>query len=134
MAVHAVVIHKKDIRASRTQPCALNPTALKSIRDFNENPPGWPKVNRVDLFEPLIYEIKTLHRTRGMAYELRDPMQPWSWRRMLNAMDEPTLERVVGVGIVGIRCQPIYGYYDHSRSHAAKQLYPPVYGDATVPI
>ena len=69
-----------------------------------------------------------------MAYELREPEQPWSWRRMLNGMSDATLERVVGPGIVGIRCQPIHGSYDHSRRHVAKELRYPDYGSVPVPI
>ena len=92
-------------------------------------------VDGVDLFAEDPYSIKTLHRGEGMAYELGEPTQPWSWRGMLNGMQEQTLDRIVGNGIIGICCKPIEGAYDHKRRHAARLLGHPVYDDAApVPI
>ena len=121
------------VRASGTQAWPLNNTALKSIRDSNEDPPGFPN-NGVDLFHIDPFLIKTLHRSKGMDYELKYPLQPWSWRGMLNGMAVPTLERIVGDGITGICCMPIRGSYDHKRRHAAKQLGRPYADAAPVPI
>ena len=57
-----------------------------------------------------------------MHYELTEPDQPWSWRGMLNGMNDATLERVVGLGITGICCMAIHGSYDHARRDAAREL------------
>ena len=85
----------EDVIHEGAQPWQLNNAALKSIRDTNENPPGWPSVSwdhegcgyaGVELFDHDPYPIKTLRRTTGMHYELTDPEQPWSWRKMLNNM------------------------------------------------
>ena len=114
------VVLMEDVRASGEQAWALSNTALKSIRDTHENPPGFPITDAVDLFEHDPFPIKTLHRTTGMRYELTEPEQPWSWRRMLNGMRLETLARVVGPGIIGICCKPIHGSYDQARRHAAK--------------
>ncbi len=127
-------VYKAEIRASGKQAWAFNNTALKSIRDTNENPPGFPAVDGVDLFDHDAYDIKTLHRTKGMDYDLRDPLQPWSWRSMLNSMVEETLEKDIGPGIVGISCKPIRGSYDHCRRNAAEKLGVHFGAGAPVPI
>ena len=120
-------VFKAEIRASPKQPWALNNTALKSIRDGNENPPGVPTTDDgVDLFAEDPYPIKTLQRGKGMGYELGEPTQPWSWRGMLNGMHEETLDRIVGNGIIGICCKPIEGSYDHKRRNAAREVGHPV--------
>ena len=82
------------VRDSGEHAWALSNTALKSIRDTHENPPGSSITDAVYLFEHDPSQIKTLHRTTGMRYELREPEHPWSWRRMLNGMRPETLERV----------------------------------------
>ena len=66
--------------------------------------------------------IKTLVRSKGMDYVLDPTLQPWSWRRMLNGLQSPILERVVGPGITGFSCKPIEGSYDHKRRPAARML------------
>ena len=118
-----------------TQPWALNNTALKSLRDSNEQPPGFPVGDGlVDLTNLDPFEVYTLHRTVGMEYELQEPKQPWSWRRMLAGFNDATLERIVGPGVRRIVCMPITGSYDHKRHHAARlanRQYPP---DAPVPV
>ena len=118
-----------------TQPWALNNTALKSLRDSNEQPPGFPVGDGlVDPTNLDPFEVYTLHRTVGMEYELQQPRQPWSWRRMLAGFNDATLERIVGPGVRRIVCMPITGSYDHKRHHAARQAnrqYPP---DAPVPV
>ena len=125
----------EDIESAPSQARALSNTALKSIRDTNENPPGYPVVGRVDLFEtPDGFLIKTLQRDKGMDYILADPLQPWSWRSMLKGMQRPTMERIVGAGIIDICCMPIEGSYDQKRWHAAKHLDTPFAADAPVQI
>ena len=118
-----------------TQPWALNNTALKSLRDSNEQPPGFPVGGGlVDLTNLDPVEAYTLHRTVGMEYELQQPRQPWSWRRMLAGFNDATLERIVGPGVRRIVCMSIRGRYDHKRHHAARlanRQYPP---DAPVPV
>ena len=69
-----------------------------------------------------------------MPYELQEPKQPWSWRRMLAGFNDATLERIVGPGVRRIVCMAITGSYDHTRHHAARlanRQYPP---DAPVPV
>ena len=128
-------VYKAEVRrASGQQAWALNNTALKSIRDTSEDPPGFPLNEGVDLFLQDPFLIKTLRLTTGMDYELTEPLQPWSWRGMLNSMREETLERVVGPGITGICCKPIHGSYDHARRHAATQLGVEYAQDSPVPI
>ena len=127
----------EDIRriGAGTQPWALNNTALKSLRDSNEQPPGFPVGDGlVDLTNLDPFEVYTLHRTVGMEYELQQPRQPWSWRRMLAGFIDATLERIVGPGVGRIVCMSITGSYDHKRHHAARlanRQYPP---DAPVPV
>ena len=94
----------------------LNSTALKFIRDSNENPPGYPVNQGVDLFLHGSYPVMTLQRTIGTRYAFVFPLQPWSWRAMLMAMDrDGMLERIVGPGIIGFWCMPIQRSYDHKR-------------------
>ena len=87
-----------EMLALGKQTWSLNNTALTLIRDANEHPPGFPANDGMDFFQQDPITINTLHRSKGMHYELRAPLQPWSWRSMLNGMQTPTLERVVGLG------------------------------------
>ena len=60
----------EDIRriGAGTQPWALNNTALKSLRDSNEQPPGFPVGDGlVDLTNLDPCEVYTLHRTAQTA-------------------------------------------------------------------
>ena len=119
------VVTVAEIRTWPPQKWELNNTALKSIRDCGEDPPGYPKMPPgygKELFDRDPFPIQTLRRTKGMHYELVDPVQPWSWRGMLNGFSDPTLVRVVGPGITGICCMPMHGTYDHARRNAAKEL------------
>ena len=128
-----------DVRASGQQAWSLNSTALKHIRDTGEDPPGIPildpgGLDGLDLFDRDPFPIMTLKRSTGMHYELVPPLQPWSWRRMLNAMTDATLKQVVGPGIIGISCEPLPGSYDNARRHAAKVLKFVYAEDAPVPV
>ena len=77
------------------QPWKLNNDALKFIRDTNEDPRGTPEVVCVDLFdEPR--EIMTLVRDTGMDYKFQEPLQPWSWRKMLKAMKPELRDQIFG--------------------------------------
>ena len=111
-----VCVTKENVRASGRQTWSLNNTALKSIRDTHEDPPGTPTTNGVDLFDQDPFLIKTLVRDKGMDYQLVEPEHPWSWRAMLNGMTDTTLERVVGSGITGISCKPMPQSYDQTAS------------------
>ena len=133
----AVVVTVEDIRrsGSGTQRWALNNTALKSLRDSNEQPPGFPTGDgRVDLTNLDPCEVLTLHRTKGMEYELLQPMQPWSWRRMLAGCNNDTLERIVGPGVRRVLCMAIPKSYDHKRHHAARLANRQYRSDAPVPV
>ena len=120
------VVTFDDIRAGPPPHAwALNNTALKSIRDCGEDPPGYPNIAPgygKELFDRDPFPIQTLQRTTGPAFELVGPEQPWSWRGMLNCFDDETLRRLVGPGITGICCMPLPGTYDHARLHAAVAL------------
>ena len=119
------VVSVADLRACPKQAWKLNSTALKSIRESGEDPPGHPVMQPgygLELFDLDPFPIATLKRTTGMHYELTEPQQPWSWRGMLNGMNDATLERVVGPGITGICCMAMHGSYDHARRNAAREL------------
>ena len=114
--------------------------AVATVEDIRRigagtQPPGFPVGDGlVDLTNLDPFEVYTLHRTVGMEYELQQPGQPWSWRRMLAGFNDATLERIVGPGVRRIVCMSITGSYDHKRHHAARlanRQYPP---DAPVPV
>ena len=69
-----------------------------------------------------------------MPYELQEPKQPWSWRRMLAGFNDATLERIVGPGVRRIVCMAIAGSYDHKRHHAARMAQRPYPPNAPVPV
>jgi hypothetical protein len=96
----------RNIGPGDLQPWPLNNTALKSIRDSSEDPPGTPINTGVELINSVVHEVLTLHRGKGMAYELREPKQPWSWRAMLNTLSDALLQRIVGPGINGFGLCP----------------------------
>ena len=54
-------------------------------------------------------ELRTWSESRKWAVTtLRDCVTPrtaWSWKKMLDGMTDAALNRVVGIGIVGITCQ-----------------------------
>ena len=75
----------------------MNNDALKFIRDTHEDPRGTPKVELVDLFEvERPYEIMTLVRDTGMDYKFQEPLQPWSWRKMLKAIKPELRGQIFG--------------------------------------
>ena len=112
-----------EIRKAEYQNWSENSTALKFFRDTNEDPPGVPNVEKVDLFPHSTVDILTLERPngKGEAYNLVQPFHPWSWRAMLNGMDDPTLKYIVGDGIIGITCQPIKDTDDYKRCRAWRE-------------
>ena len=115
-------VHAHDIRASGQQAWDLNSTALKHIRDTNEDPPGNPTVENVDLSQTDTMQIPTLYRTTGEAYELRPPYQEWSWRKMLNSLSDDLLQKIVGPeGITAVLCMPLPGSYDIKRENAFRK-------------
>ena len=141
---HSQVITKEDIRSegplgrlpagSGAQEWSRNNTALKTLRDTNEQPEGVPTRWGVDLTNADPIFIQTCLRTTGVEYKLGEPKQPWSWRAMLHGMSEDTFDRIVGPGITTICCMPITSSYDHKRCHAAKKSGHPYPKSAPVPI
>ena len=102
----------------------MDNTALKSFRFERENPPGTPTDwSGVDLTHRDPCLVLRLKRTKGPAFEMVEPRQEWSWKRMLNRLDDATLERVIGPGVTSIFCKPIgkpgASSYDHKREHHA---------------
>ena len=112
-----VVASAQDLaRINVRQPFKLNNVALKCIRDRNENPPGHPITNGVDLTRSDPYQIGILEKRMigsktardGFDYRFKDGRtQPWSWRQMLAAMNVQDKELVLGsnptLGVVRIR-------------------------------
>ena len=103
----------------------MDNTALKSIRFQGEDPEGTPiDWDGADLTHSDPYLVLTLRRGKAAAFEMVEPQQPWSWRKMLNRFDDATLTRIIGPGVTGSFCQPIgrpgASSYDHMREHVAK--------------
>ena len=103
----------------------MDNTALKSIRFQGESPPGTPlDWSGVDLTHSDPYPVLTVKRDKGPAFEMVEPQQPWSWRKMLNRFDDDTLTRIIGPGVTGVFCQPMghpgASSNDHKREHFAK--------------
>ena len=136
----AVAASAEDLARERVgQPFKLNNIALKYIRDSNENPPGHPTTDRVDLtdFDP--YQIGVLEKGTGMDYWFKPgALQPWSWRQMLAAMSGEAKEKVLGsnppLGVVRITCEPVAGLRDHKRINAVKETGRPYGAGAQVPL
>ena len=84
------IVSMEEIRASGHQPWKLNNTALKYLRDAHEMPRGTPTLEGLEVM------IKTLVELGGQAYSFSDPLQRWSWRKMLNGMSEANLRKAVG--------------------------------------
>jgi hypothetical protein len=117
------------------QKVSMNNTALKWIRDTNELPRGVPQIEYFDLTPHREIQIGKLIRSKGMNYEFdNDDKQPWSWLTMLQNFNADLQNRIVGKGLVSLRCQPITGSYDHKRHHAAKVLNQPFPSGIVAPI
>ena len=137
-----VVATIDDLKALRpvAQPIPLNNTALEFLRHSLEAPPGFPTVvDGVDLTPHDLVEIMTLGRGKGTAFWFEEPPQPWSWRQMFAAMNDATLERLIGDhthggGVASITFQYLRHSYDHKREHAAQEELRPYADGAPVPI
>ena len=136
----AIRVTFEEIRAAGKQDWRLDNTALKSIRFQGESPEGTPiDWAGVDLTHSDPYPVLTLRRGKGPAFEMVEPQQPWSWRKMLNRFDDDTLTRIIGPGVTAIFCQPMQSMEqsmagasdiitcllassscDHKREHIAK--------------
>ena len=136
----AILVTEDDIRRSGRQHYSLDNTALKSFRFEGENPPGTPTDwSGVDLTYRDPCFVLTCKRDRGPAFEIVEPRQPWSWRKMLTRLDDATLTRTIGPGVTAIFCQPMQSMEqimagasdiitcllascscDHKREHIAK--------------
>ena len=128
------VVTVEEIRGSGKQPWALNDTALKSIRDTHEKPRGFPMVDKVDLTQMYTYEVLTLNRIKNENYEMVEPWQPWSWRKMLNGLADELLANIVGDGIKSFWCAPIGKSYDHKRQRALRAHSIPFDKEAPMPV
>ena len=102
----AILVTFEEIRAAGHQDWQLDNTALKTIRSQGEVPPflHW---SGVDLTHSDPYPVLTLERGNGPEFELVEPQQEWSWRRMLNRFDDVNLRRTIGPGVTAIFCQPM---------------------------
>ena len=118
------VVHIEEIRStSGQQKKQLNNQALKSIRDTNEVSIGVPFNWRgVELIHKHTFEVMSLEHGKGEAYRLFEPKVPWSWKMMLNGMDDETLGTLAGeTGIASITCQPIPNTDDGKRVKASRK-------------
>ena len=109
-----------------TQRNDLNNVALKWLRDTNENPPGVPTVEYVDITDQPMIDIGMIVRSKGPLYAF-DPIQrqPWSWLAMIKGYRAEVQARIVGNGLVSIRCMPIPDTYDHKRCKAMEDAKTP---------
>ena len=121
----AILVTFEEIRAAGEQDWRLDNTALKTIRSQGEVPPflHW---SGVDLTHSDPYLVLTMERGNGPEFELVEPQQEWSWRRMLNRFDDVNLRRIIGPGITGIFCKPMGNplarSFDHRRQHFAHRV------------
>ena len=100
----------EQIRDSGEQPWKLNNTALKWLRDTHENPPGIPTVPELDLTSQEEIMIQTLVEPGGQDYSFTEPLQAWSWRKMLNGFNEENLIKAVGgTGVRRFYIAPLQG-------------------------
>ena len=121
----AILVTFEEIRAAGVQDWRLDNTALKTIRSQGEVPLFFALVG-VDLTHSDPYPVLTIKRGNGPAFELVEPQQQWSWRKMLNRFDDVNLRRIIGPGITGIFCKPMGNplarSYDHRRQHFAHRV------------
>ena len=74
-------LRRDYLQTKSMPPWQLNNTALKFLRDSNENPPGVPQVVEIDLTPEDEVSIGVLARNKGMAYTfVEGEFQQWSWR------------------------------------------------------
>ena len=111
-----------------TQAFALNPIALKWIRDTHESPPGWPTVDWVELTDTDPLQIGVADKSHGQDRWITNRQQPWSWRQMLAGMSPSYQAAVLGVngsspclGVTRVACAPSIHSYDGSRVVGARQ-------------
>ena len=121
----AILVTFEEIRAAGHQDWRLDNTALMTIRSQGEVPPvlHW---SGVELTHSDPYLVLTMERGNGPEFELVEPQQEWSWRRMLNRFDDVNLRRIIGPGITGIFCKPMGNplarSFDHRRQHFAHRV------------
>ena len=100
----------EQIRDSGRQPWKLNNTALKWFRDQNEMPRGTPTVEELDLTSEQEIMIQTLVEPGGQDYSFTEPLQAWSWLKMLNGFNEENLIKAVGgTGVRRFYIAPLQG-------------------------
>ena len=120
-----ILVTYADIRAAGHPDWRLDNTALKTIR-YQGEPPPFLHWSGVDLTHSDPYLVLTLERGNGPEFELVEPQQEWSWRRMLNRFDDVNLRRIIGPGITGIFYKPMGNplarSYDHRRQHFAHRV------------
>ena len=99
----------EQIRDSGEQPWKLNNTALKWLRDQNERE-GNPTVQELDLTSQGEIMIQTLVEPGGQDYSFTEPLQAWSWLKMLNGFNEENLIKAVGgTGVRRFYIAPLQG-------------------------
>ena len=136
----AVAASPEDLaRLHVSQPFRLNNVALKWIRDSNEEPPGAPTTDCVDLTLTDPLQIGEIEKHSGMDYNFKaGETKPWSWRQMLAALNPAAKDLVLGsnpaLGVVRITCAPFCGSYDHKRWYDGLHLDRPFADDAAVPV
>ena len=86
----AILVTEDEIRRAGHQDWGLDNTALKTIRSQGEAPPflHW---SGVDLTHSDPYLVLTTKRGNGPEFELVEPQQQWSWRKMLNRFEDASL-------------------------------------------
>ena len=80
-----IVTYEDIMAVDDDQSWELNNTALKSIRQENEEAPGVPASNLprwgVPLFENDPHKVLTLERGVREDFWMREPYQEWSWKK-----------------------------------------------------
>ena len=118
-------------RIQVTQPWKLNLTALKWIRDQNENPLGHVKLGQIDLthndpiYVGVIDEVVGTECTwQGDLHGGDGAKQPWSWRQFLRALPDWVARQVFRnkAGVAAFTCNASPRFYDNERIRSMAEL------------
>ena len=126
---HYDLVTQADIRRAPRSPMARNNNALKYIRGLCEETAGDTSIEAHFLYEFLSMEIRApvYRRHKGPWYDSTGTIETWSWREMLNCMDDATLDDLVGDGIVNIWLGVLPNSYDQKRGRAEQLDKCPIY-------
>ena len=119
-APHYDLVTFEDIRKAELSPWQRNNNALKYLRTLCESEPGKCIRPVYELYHTEKLSIRApayTHHT-GPAYSSDGAEEIWSWREMLNCMDDATLEDLVGEGIVNMWFGVLPNSYDIKRAAA----------------